>query len=389
MNSPLLNLSKCLPTYADSPKTITNKLQSRLGYIERVWKSPSFPSLSATDHHVNGSSRPSSLKGKIASFILQMAVILVSILIAFYIRYQWIYPYPYCLSGQSRARQDCIPCPEHGKCSLGQLISCDEGYIKRKNIFSFGHHCQPDWKKIKAADLMKRNILTILNDHQKDIICKGMGTGMIKKDKDKEKSNKMGIMGLSEDVIKNKLKERKDQWDSDLFKIAMNELGKSPEKAIKVNDEWQVTRVHLGIVCRIKLKINNFLYQYEYHLVFLIVMVIVQSIFMWKWKRNKKFEDKARGLYHAVLQILAEQDAIHQRDPTHPSTLSVHQLRDALIAANHQMIIEERLDPYKLWDRVSSMIRENTNVRESIMMIRGEEHGVWEWIGIKKKKKLN
>ena len=58
------------------------------------------------------------------------------------------------------------------------------------------------------------------------------------------------------------------------------------------------------------------------------------------------------------------------------SAVPVNQLRDALLIALRNDR-EKRL----LWKQVALLIHQNSNIRESIMMLKGEQHVVWEWIG--------
>ena len=63
------------------------------------------------------------------------------------------------------------------------------------------------------------------------------------------------------------------------------------------------------------------------------------------------------------------------RDPTHPPYVSVNHLRDSLIG-EHLKSKKQRL-----WEDVRRRIRGNSCIKESIQIIGGEEHRVWEWNG--------
>lgn len=66
---------------------------------------------------------------------------------------------------------------------------------------------------------------------------------------------------------------------------------------------------------------------------------------------------------------------MNRRDPTCPSTISVHQIRDALFLKSST---RER---NTLWPLVVEAIASNSSVRESVMSVQGEQQRMWEWIG--------
>lgn len=55
-----------------------------------------------------------------------------------------------------------------------------------------------------------------------------------------------------------------------------------------------------------------------------------------RFHQRRKTALKVEELVQTVLQILAEQDALNRRNPTVPSTISVHQIRDALFLKSSQ-----------------------------------------------------
>lgn len=105
-------------------------------------------------------------------------------------------------------------------------------------------------------------------------------------------------------------------------------------------------------------------------------LVIAALVVTWYHLKSKsKNARKVEELMQAVLQILAEQDALNRRDPTIPSSISIHQIRDALFFKSSAR------QKTHLWPLVCKAIGRNSNVRETVMSIKGEQHRVWEWIG--------
>lgn len=72
--------------------------------------------------------------------------------------------------------------------------------------------------------------------------------------------------------------------------------------------------------------------------IWLTGLAILLAAFLYlTYQRRSTTSKRIEELCQAVLQILAEQDALNRRDPTIPSAISVHQIRDALFfKANHR-----------------------------------------------------
>jgi hypothetical protein len=64
-------------------------------------------------------------------------------------------------------------------------------------------------------------------------------------------------------------------------------------------------------------------------------------------------------------------------------TLSINQLRDTLmIGVGNSSLTLDQPTKKAIWDNVYKIVSSNSNVREYVSTIRGEQHKVWEWIGI-------
>ena len=225
----------------------------------------------------------------------------------------------------------------------------------------------------KAEDLAKK-IKQVLRERQGSFQCRQCPTPT-----------------MTEQALKTALRSRfkKAPWataDFDsYYKLALQELAKDPEgHSLKIlgGTEEGEQRLFLSTVailsyrCQLYLVTSAFIEAYRFYLIAisLLAVLAIYQYFKWQWSRAEK--RKVDELVQTVLQCLAEQDALNRRDPTRPATLSVPQLRDALF------MNAPASDKTRLWPKVCDAISNNSNVRESVMSIKGEQHRVWEWIGM-------
>jgi hypothetical protein len=358
VDTPLKVLQSSLPARTDSPASATAKLQRRLGFIASANNMPLAqeaiqPVYADSPSRMKGiRSRPfySKLASKLFSFLLGLAkflvIFLLTIFVAVYLRWKYVYPIPYCDSNaapkpfypevdlMTSLKTLCLACPEHGKCHNGKL-ACDDGHIRTSNWVWFGEQCHTDWKRFSKAEDLLKAIKLVLRERQGSFQCRQCASPTV-----------------PEPMLKSTLRSPRFQrasWSGEDFdsyyRLAMADLLKDPESqqhGIKIlggsGDGHQ--RLFLSSVakfswrCQLYLLAIHFLDKYRNHLLALAVA------------------------------------------PTRPSTLSVPQLRDALF-----MNAPVR-DKTRLWPQVCAAIALNSNVRESVMSIKGEQHRVWEWIGM-------
>lgn len=131
-----------------------------------------------------------------------------------------------------------------------------------------------------------------------------------------------------------------------------------------------------------------------------------------KYRRQQRKETLlVQEIVRLILRKLVEQEQEHLSRPsviTCPS-ISVTQLRDSFDSliqeiatgngddndsTRYSYIIGEKFmgigvgtgqmgqkDRLRIWARVQTEIKRNSNVRESVTVIKGEQHRVWKWIG--------
>jgi hypothetical protein len=78
-------------------------------------------------------------------------------------------------------------------------------------------------------------------------------------------------------------------------------------------------------------------------------------------------------LVEQVQTVLSDQKERSLREPSVVPYISVNHLRDSLI------LNFRRSTKQKIWEHVRKLIRMNSCIKESIQIVGGEEHRVWEW----------
>ncbi len=391
VDTPVKALQTALPNRNDSPASATMKLQRRLGYIASTNNmalaeeaiSPKYASPSTWP----GLKKKSKITGVLGQYLFSafkfIAALLFTIMVAMYLRWKYVYPFPYCDPNDPRPklafpevdiltslRNYCLTCPDHGVCLNGKLM-CADGYVKNHGWFGFGETCVPDWKRFsKAEDLLKK-MKTILREQLGFFQCQQCSTPTMS-----EKALK--------EVLKSQRFSRAPWYGTDFdsyYRLAMLDLLKDPKNhGIKVlggsgEKEQKLllsTIPTFTLKCQIYLLVRTYLWQISSTFAGIVLSILI----FFKWKMSKWEHKKIEELVQTVLQCLAEQDALHRRDPSRPNTISVPQLRDALF------MNASSSDKTKLWPKVCQAIAHNSNVRESVMSIKGEQHRVWEWIGM-------
>lgn len=397
MSTPVKALSNSLPAANDSPMAATIKLQRRLGYIASTNKmtlaqeainNPIYATLPESKKQPTGSVSWKifgTLSNITWSLIKFIAAFLATIGLAVYLRWKYVYPLPYCDTGAvakpmwpevdllTSIRNLCLACPEHGKCHNGKLY-CDEGHVKTSNWVFLGEQCIVDWKRFSKAEDLAKKIKLVLRERQGNFQCGLVSTPSIAEPALKALLQSSRFKGAPWATV---------DFDS-YWRLAVLDLSKDIESnnGIRVMGSGEdQPRLFLSTVallsykCQVKLLAAQFYDQYRWHLTLSIGFLLLSITAYLKWKWSRAEAKQVEELVQTVLQCLAEQDALNRRDPTRPSTLSVPQLRDALF------MNAKAGEKARLWPRVCATIATNSNVRESVMSMKGEQHRVWEWIG--------
>jgi len=398
VGTPVRMLQDELPIRSDSPTSATIKLQRRLGFIASannmsLAQEAITPVYADSPSKMKGLPSPPRLKKALVKlgyglfallkFIFALAL---TIFVAIYLRWKFVYPIPYCdtnsalkpfypeVDVMTSLKNLCLPCPEHGDCSKGKLV-CANGHIKQKRWLLLGEVCAIDWQRFSKAEDLLKNIKMLLRERQGAFQCRQcptptLGESALKAALTSSRFNRASWAG--------------EDFES-YYKLAILDVQKDPDHhglTLMGDASAGQQRIFLSSIakfswrCQLYLLVSYFVDTYRWHLIgfslaFLLIVYFYFRLRTARWERKKVDE-----LVQTVLQCLAEQDALNRRDPSRPATLSVPQLRDALF------MNASSKEKARLWPLVCSAIANNSNVRESVMSIKGEQHRVWEWIGM-------
>lgn len=145
-----------------------------------------------------------------------------------------------------------------------------------------------------------------------------------------------------------------------------------------------------SLECRARSLCKSVGQKYKVHLALFLLALAVY------WKCSRLLSRKksiARLADQMIQQVFAKLQIQHQQanrdrqrfsmQTTPPPTLSINQLRDTLmIGAGNSTLSLDQSTKKAIWDNVYKIVSSNSNVREYVSTIRGEQHKVWEWIGI-------
>lgn len=386
MTTPLTLLQKQLPAYADSPRTVTMKLHNRLGFISTANRmTHALDAMDQRRREVSGAFKNAMVKlfGMLVPMLASLLVLSLFSALAWYLKLRLWTPLPYCGSkaasiefpwkapGQLTTwyRSLCVECPSRAQCIKGNAPICPDGHVPVHTHWGLGlgWRCELDRAKLQMLARMVDQVVGEAGKRKGLMEC-----GL---------SNKASIEQAELRQLVRRLSPHQATADFDrLFGQVLNALSKGAgDLGLKLTLDANGRLVQLeamqGVLplgCRVRRKLLGI----AWYLGGLMVTVIFFLAGWWWWRGRQEEARQVEELVQAVLQILAEQDAMNRRDPMLTATISIPQLRDALF------LKASTAEKNRLWPRVCTQISRNANVRESVMMIRGESHRVWEWIGI-------
>lgn len=407
---PFSLLQRTLPSVADSPRAATAKLHSRLEYIASVNK-PSLNSahkesglaalLERVKQHsstylVDNNDRYKRWRHKFEQILLAILFLTCALLCSLYIGLKLVNPAPYCNGSSSDPLKfsndtsfrgvitclfynGCLPCPPHATCKNSKLY-CDEKFVAQNNWLALGKSCVPDLLRLAMVEEMIAKTQILLADRLAAVEC-GLTSSKKHELSEAELFDHLRPLVSWSKQKKFGSKDLEQTWA--IFNEALDEMEKNQSRMKIVvskcpiqNNRILVSKwANFSLYCRIKLYAQGQWDSAKRYLIPLGIILITISTFAIRWRQKKSLSASVDELVQTVFQILAEQDALHRRDPTIPGAISVHQIRDALFLKASSRARS------RLWPAVCRAIACNSNVRECVMSIRGESHRVWEWIG--------
>ncbi|KND04981.1 uncharacterized protein SPPG_00665 [Spizellomyces punctatus DAOM BR117] len=333
----------------------------------------------------------------------------------------------------------CRKCPPRGVCVDKTVLDCDHpDYILEPNLLTTAipskylpfplaePKCVKDTKKQKAEVQRQQHIEALLN-FLSTVVRTWIGTaecgGIIRQITDPLRSTATGnILGMPYSVARDELRnvigkkwddeKLKTYWDLAIQLIRESGPDQSTSDLAEIMDETGRTRLLystqppiMSVSCRLKRSIWETSRAYWLPLSALGITVI---FFVWFWYQRQAVAREARmiaRLVEDVLDAVSDEAENYRLDPTrHPIPgLSVAQLKDYLLPhvipgsdrhgkGKGESVFDEKTGHTKwhlvderardlTWEKVHQLVLKNSNVRETVMDLRGESHLVWQWIG--------
>lgn len=318
----------------------------------------------------------------VLKFFLRMTLLA---LVAGYVYFSFIKPFPFCDKNAPKRsiRFDsvgkfvesisnyCIPCPSHGTCTGGKL-KCDDKYVEKRGLW-FSSSCVIDKHKLSTLEDMLNTAKMLLNSQLGSFKC-----GQCE-------SSSMTGPQLKKLLAEYKRPAAPRVWNSETSKF--DEYWKLFVEEIKANaSAYGITYKDgklsgnepiMPLKCRIILGGKQFVAKYQRYIFLSIAILVLMSVFRRFLANRNKMARIADEMIEKVIKRLIEQDFASRRNSTTPSALSISHLRDSLLV---DLNLDSKTKKY-IWESVYKIVSGNSNIREYVTSVRGEQHKVWEWIG--------
>lgn len=293
----------------------------------------------------------------------------------------------------------CWPCPAYATCVTDSrtgitTVQCHAGFKLYQSWGGlFGPACKPDPKQQSTVDSLTQNIERFLSERLGESICSCMAKGTFASLPDKIKSlsqlnDECRMKAVfSEKFLKSHFKQVPGPWQDGskydaFFDAALKRLSKAVPSIVIIEKHLNNESLFCAIspvyplTCIIGFTIGSIIRDHWIYI--LTIAFLVFSIFYLRILSKKKRERHRLSVQfgEAVVTKLVEQEYLNRNDPmVYPSTVPVNQLRDALLVN-----VSDKDKKY-IWKEVCSLIHRNSNIRESVTTLKGDQHRVWEWIG--------
>ncbi|PWN47573.1 hypothetical protein IE53DRAFT_243505 [Violaceomyces palustris] len=131
--------------------------------------------------------------------------------------------------------------------------------------------------------------------------------------------------------------------------------------------------------CRSRLALKAWLRKTRSSFLALVAVAMASTYLRARYQRNQSEKQRVSQLVQLALERLQEQEYSHAVDPitTPEPFLPTSHLRDHVLRTEESSRTRKRL-----WNKVSAIVEENSNVRTRQAQSRGEWLRVWEWVGV-------
>ena len=304
----------------------------------------------------------SSLLGIVKQVIAALAIV-ASLSAAFggMAQYYFYKSLPYCLSSKSDLI-DCHPCPLNAKCKM-YTFTCLSGYVFRYRPFPLNSFCAQDKDRESNVDKLLSRMTHIVSQNAGAYQC-----GQALSDQVKQET----LEAQAKHYFSWPDAQFQNYWNAALEKIQFN----SSEYGLVVSSAmgqlvFSSVRPVIGFACRFK----KFIADHQYHFLGLFTLLCFLLFIYLKIQSRRSRAKRLAELIDSVVTVLIEQESRFRSGQETKSALSVNHLRDFFL---NKEPLRERT---RLWNEIRQEILHNSSVRETAILIEGEQHDAWQWIG--------
>lgn len=288
----------------------------------------------------------------------------------------------------------CVPCPEHGVCANGRLVSCAttdyvvaEPWQARVPLVAQAlplalrsARCVPDTFKLVLASELADGLVDYLSHWHGQVRCQRVTPYP------QTPAHLLGTYAVPEDVVKEALLSRiTESMDTSTFEViwalAMEGLQTHAPNDMLVltsgNARWLVApHASMPLSCRLRLFVRDWAWRNRMRAAYALTAVLATLFAHMHWQRRRRRAQHVALLAKDVFERLQAQAAQAERDGT-PREIPVLHLRDTVLSYETRPQVRQRL-----WAPVARIVQQNANVRSRQAQWHGEWQHVWEWMGM-------
>ncbi|KAI0460231.1 Man1-Src1p-C-terminal domain-containing protein [Xylaria acuta] len=285
---------------------------------------------------------------------------------------------------------DCEPCPAHAYCYGDFTVRCEQDYILKPHPFALGGvvplppTCEPDGEKVRRVQAVADKAIEELRERTAKYECREP----IDEEGTLVDTPAMEELELKQIINKKKSRKMSNQEFEDLWGSAIGDIKQREEVQVEVKETSDSTAVpntflsstslaRIPLGCAIRRSIRLGLARHRFQISALIALIVTAVYGRARFLSDRAVVAQIPMLVDQVLDRLAQQKERGYHDDIDDPWLFLPNLRDDVLRSTHSLRQRERI-----WQRVISVVEQNSNVRTGQREGRSGEVGrAWEWIG--------
>lgn len=264
----------------------------------------------------------------------------------------------------------CRICPTHATCDGNRIVKCANGFLIRDPVFPLHPFCAADVAKYAYIEAMAAELEHLLSDHAGLAECGELVDHPYLSPERARSHIRLNHLDLEDERFSS-------YWDLLMEDIRENEGTRSFE--VRKRGPSMVflsTKPSYPFMCRVTKTITELVDAYRSTLILLFAAMIAAVYSYFRYQSYKSQKHMVLQLVDAVIEALIKQESLFRSGAEERSAVSIIQLRDFFLS--HIKSLSERT---KLWENVRKELLHNSSVRETVVLVEGEQHDAWQWIG--------